>query len=542
MSETANTDITQLQQIHSAIQVQEQELKAVVAEFKALKESCRISEQEVKATADEQVAKIREHEKRLLEEIQTQCETEYKKLSVSQETLEAVSEGLEELSGKTQTVLESPTPEAIHHMQLHLTRALGKVDQAVEAWFPDDNTASIHQICFNPIRCNTAFGIIQPVAPSGDQWNTPQRRCLSMMMRPIAGETSPHASGHKWQRTCSLHVARSTNSYLGPPTKDGAPKWGLRRHHSMKATNDIRSMDTFSWSPMVLRRQSQRERKTDSDPAVSSATLLWEISKEGHNLGEINCPTDISFLPDGCIAITDRDNERLQILDSKGKGLKVIAQGKIKPKRLAITADGNLAVTDIKDCCIKVFNTNGQCLSTWGKKRFKAVFKSPCGIGTLSTGKFIVSDMERHTVGLYNPDGKLIRQLGGSVSEHSNFHSPAYIATDTNDSIYVADNWNHSVKVYDSAGEFEFQFNKLGGDTEYLEYPNGICLDEQGNIHVADWGKHTVSVFNSKGRFVRQVLSRTDGLFYPAGIAIRGKYLAVTEYSDSHSAVRLFQL
>ena len=291
------------------------------------------------------------------------------------------------------------------------------------------------------------------------------------------------------------------------------------------------------------RQQLSQHRSTDClsegyEPENSPTQLMWELVDEGPNLGQINCPNDICFLPNGHLVVSDRDNLRLQVFDEQGKVVRVIGEGKVKPRRIAVTRDGNVAVTDSKDNVVKVFSPNGQQISTFGKKRFKQMFKSPAGIACNSRGQFIVSDMERHTVTIHNSDGKLLRHLGGEGGGIMEFHSPSYIAVNRHNHIIVSDNWNHTVTLFDEQGNFLYSAEC----NDDLKYPNGIsCSAQDGSFYVALWGSHGVAHFSKDGKFAGQVLCRGENsIYHPAGIAVRDNVLAVSEYSDSHSAVRYY--
>ncbi len=273
------------------------------------------------------------------------------------------------------------------------------------------------------------------------------------------------------------------------------------------------------------------------------------MTEDGRDVSQLRCPTDIKFLPDGRSVIADRDNERLCVYSPSGQCMRVIASGKVTPRRLAVTKDGHIAVTDSRENVIKIFDVNGHQISSWGKKLFKNLFKSPCGIAVMSNGNFVVSDLERHTVGIYTSDGRFLSYLGYAPSDtpqkktaQAEFHSPFYLHVDKKDNIIISDSWNYSVKIYTPTGKLSTQLGKVGEDEKILKYPNGVATDNEDNILTADWGNHTVSLFNEFGDFERDVVGRNDLLYHPAGICVQNNRLAISEYSENHSSVRVFQL
>ena len=170
----------------------------------------------------------------------------------------------------------------------------------------------------------------------------------------------------------------------------------------------------------------------------------------------------------------------------------------------------------------------------------------------MSNGNFVVSDLEKHTVGIYTSDGKFLAYLGYTPRDfpqnhkkmacQTEFHSPSYLHVDTNDNIIISDSWNHSVKIYTPGGKLSCQFNRLSEEEGNLKYPNGVASDKQGNVLIADWGSHTVSVFSHQGEFLRYLVGRRDLLYHPAGVSVTGQHLAISEYSENHSSVRVYRI
>ena len=466
-------------------------------------------------TAENLICKIRNHEQRLLEEAAAHRETEYRKLGCSTEALNQKCQDVEVLQKQAQAALNNtilPDIYQVQGMAVKISQALQDNDSI------GDNTNVMAKIYFCPVRCNTAFGTTDTVEPSG----TPPRD-ISPRLSPTTLTASLATTRQHGGRSLSKALLGSSHE-AGGGTKQR--RCSLQVHHS--PTQSPKNLSpSVSRNPLV--------------EVTSPVVLLWEVNMEGSAPGQINCPNDVTFLDDDTVAVSDRDNQRIQLFNKQGKFLKVIGQGKIKPRRITRTLQGHIALTDSKDNCVKVFDTNGQMIATWGKKRFKSVFKAPCGIAINSCGQFIVSDMERHSVTIHQPDGKLVKYLG-SNGQPIDFQSPSYVTVNAKDEILVSDNCSHTVKVFDKDGNYILHLSKFDSDDSHLKYPNGVCTDEVGSIFVADWGNHLVSQFEAKGSFSRHVVNRNDGLCHPAGIAVRSGCLALSEYSDTHSAIRLYRL
>lgn len=197
--------------------------------------------------------------------------------------------------------------------------------------------------------------------------------------------------------------------------------------------------DTASDGGQLYRNQIIAEEREES-----CAELVWEITEEGSAVGQVRCPADVGFLPDGKLIIADTENLRLQIYDQRGRWHANIGAGKIKPRRIAVMPDGQLAITDALGSSVKIINLAKQKITTFGKgKALKNVLKSPCAIAISRSGEFVVSDSTNGTVAICRPDGKNTQQLA------TVFKNPTSVFVDTKGRILVADNWEHCVKVGD---------------------------------------------------------------------------------------------
>lgn len=492
-------------------------------------------------TAESLICKIRDHEQRLLDEIAVHRQTEYRKLGCTREVLQQNCEQTELLQKQGQMVLTNDGQADKNYLY-----SLKTITQTINTSLENndhlgDNENAMAKIYFCPVRCNTAFGTIDTTEPSG----TPPRswsrepsispRLSPQNMSPIS-TLSPPANFNNTKQ----HNSRFLNKFPLAPL-NGMPSLenGLR---VVTGKKQRRCSLQVQHSPMQSPKNPCPSIFSSPLPELfSPLTLAWEVNTEGTACGQVNCPNDVTFLQDDVVAVSDRDNQRVQLFSAQGKFIKVIGQGKIKPRRVTRTREGHIALTDSKDNCVKIYDTTGHLVASWGKKRFKCVFKAPCGIAVNSRGQFIVSDMERHTVTIHQADGKTVKYLGGN-GHQGDFQSPSYIFVNDKDDIFVSDNCSHHVKVFDKDGNFLSQFSKFDTEESHLKYPNGVCTDELGNIFVADWGNHLVTQFAANGDFSRHLLTRNDNLYHPAGIAVQNGYLALSEYSDNHSSVRLYRL
>ena len=281
---------------------------------------------------------------------------------------------------------------------------------------------------------------------------------------------------------------------------------------------------------------------------------------------DLRYPTDIAFLRNGSVIVADALDRNLQIFStdtmmwSKVKdrrqpfvSVKPIAWNQIEPVCVvptpvhfldasAVTSINGeyVTITDAKDKCIKMIDLHnkGACVATWGKSWFNPMFKQPSGVTVTRFGKYIVTDVGRHSVSMHDPDGRCILQFGSRGKGAYGFELPRYVSIDQHDRILVSDSGNGGVKVYDTNGQFLL---KIGSRDSLLTCPMGVCIDPHGHIIIADKHRHCVNLFNTDGRLVKQVVTSKDNLRYPTSVAVSAHgQLAVTMLEPP--AVKFFQI
>ncbi|CAH1244006.1 TRIM3 [Branchiostoma lanceolatum] len=125
----------------------------------------------------------------------------------------------------------------------------------------------------------------------------------------------------------------------------------------------------------------------------------------------------------------------------------------------------------------------------------------PAGVAVLRDGRMVVSDQDRNSCLLLQPDGSLIREIG---KEH--LTNPWFIAVDeSRDLFFVTDYGAHKVCVFDLEGNLKFSFGKHGKNEGELLGPIGITLDPAGNIIVANMTNGRLQVFGPDGTYLRTV-------------------------------------
>lgn len=153
---------------------------------------------------------------------------------------------------------------------------------------------------------------------------------------------------------------------------------------------------------------------------------------------------------------------------------------------------------------VQVFSADGKFIRSWGSDTIdRAHFlRFDC------EGRVWVTDVGKHVVMQFTPEGKLLRTLGtpgepGEDATHLN--KPTDVAVTPAGEIYVSDGYgNNRVVQFDRDGKFVRSWGRLGVEPGEFSLPHSIALDSQGRIYVADRNNQRVQVFDAQGKFLAE--------------------------------------
>ena len=169
------------------------------------------------------------------------------------------------------------------------------------------------------------------------------------------------------------------------------------------------------------------------------------------------------------------------------------------PYSIAVDANNNIYVTDLKLGKIAVYNASGKFLRYMGSFKSENLFEDPQSIAIdRATGRIYVTDTTRHFVVILDRGGKIIAQIGkrGGGSGPAEFKQPTEIAVYENE-VFVLDRRNFRIQVLDLDGKFrrQFRFRDAGGsDTD------GMTIDSQGRLFITflSW----IEAYSLEGQFL----------------------------------------
>ena len=210
----------------------------------------------------------------------------------------------------------------------------------------------------------------------------------------------------------------------------------------------------------------------------------------------------------------------------------LVLKGEIpeRPDWIAVNSKGTIAVSDNEEHCILIFDKNGNFVREFGcYGEGPGQLANPAGITFLNDNEVLVGDDDNGQIQQFNVQtGNFVKSFGNRGTGDGEFTAPQGIFTSDEGHVIVADCLNNRIQVFDEDGKFMSKFGD-NGPGELCE-PSG-CIYHKNKFIVSDSGNHCLKVFGKAGKFLYKIgeEGEADGQFsYPWG-------LCVEKYGDHQS-------
>jgi DNA-binding beta-propeller fold protein YncE len=179
---------------------------------------------------------------------------------------------------------------------------------------------------------------------------------------------------------------------------------------------------------------------------------------------------------------------------------------------------------------VMVFAPDGRFIKSWGE----GLFTRPHGITIDSNGDLYCVDDDGHWIGRFTSEGQLLSSLGkrnlGAAAQSGNpFNKPTKVAFDPDtDDLYIADGYgNARIHKFSRGGQHLFSWGEYGTDPGQFNLPHSVCTDSEGRVYVADRENHRVQIFDHQGNYLTQWnnMHRPCGLYIADDLAYIGQLL-----------------
>lgn len=212
-----------------------------------------------------------------------------------------------------------------------------------------------------------------------------------------------------------------------------------------------------------------------------------------------------------------------------------------RPVDVVRDREENIYVVDQGNNRIQVLDRRGRFLREWGGRGFSpGFFDTPTAIAIdRAGGSLFVVDAGNHRIQKFDLRGKFLSSLGRLGSSDGDFNRPMDLALDRNGNLYVADAGNHRIQKFDPSGKFLQSWGKFARRRgAELNNPISLAYSEEGfgQIYVLDSPDCRVQKFDIDGNLLKEWPMHRKGegaLCGPSRIRIEPRkytvYIADTE-------------
>ena len=242
---------------------------------------------------------------------------------------------------------------------------------------------------------------------------------------------------------------------------------------------------------------------------------VLSFGREGSSAGMLSSPWGVAVNEHNEIAVTDKDNHRVQVFSSDGTylrsfGRKGDEQGEFNnPTGIAFNGNGNIIVSDASNSRVQILGDQGEHLNQFGGRgNLDHQLNAPHGLSVDNDGNIIVADRLNKLIKICFSAGQYLRKVGSVGSFTSPFHCVQH-----DKYLIVSDREEHCIKVFNlTDGDFLYKFGKKGEGEGEFNGPGCLSVNKAGQLMVCDTGNHRVQVFELSGKFVTKFGLRGKGI------------------------------
>ena len=297
----------------------------------------------------------------------------------------------------------------------------------------------------------------------------------------------------------------------------------------------------------IADRNNHRIRKVDNRGIITTiaGTGTAGFSGDGDlaTKAQLNHPSGIAFDNKGNLFFSDRSNERIRVIDSKGKIRTYAGNGREgftgdfgpaleasldKPFGIAFDRKENLYIADRGNNRVRKVNTQGIINTVAGDGGFffmgdngpayRASVAGPTGVVVDDQGTLYIADRNNNRIRSVDSQGMITTIAGtgqqdyngdAEVARETNLYLPFGVALKPDGSLLVIDRSHYRIRSVDLkrgsiktiAGNGKKMFAGDGGPATgaTLSFPHGIAVDKNDNVLVSDKGNYRIRKISPDG-------------------------------------------
>ena len=324
------------------------------------------------------------------------------------------------------------------------------------------------------------------------------------------------------------------------PTDDKArmPKLGVLTQTTRKSSTDEPQLHQVN----KLNRCSGYCRVTESTRV--------QFGKPGSYPGHFKCPHGLDINECGEFAVADSENHRIQIFtwenihnfSRKDKPFvgRVLGKHGRKlgefnfPTSVAFTRNDEIAVMDHANNRVQILDKRGRVVNAFGKAGTKpGEFKGAYGLSVDETNRIIIADTGNNRVQVFERHGGRSYTMSMAFGQQHGMEPMKALFKDQ--TFFVSDRGDKpSVRIFDNQGILMNSFLTEGLAVDgYSGFPKGLALDSRHNIIVC-LGTDLV-IFEPNGNLLKYFRVMIDDKCHGAwDVAIHGDHLYIADVVSDH--------
>ena len=244
-------------------------------------------------------------------------------------------------------------------------------------------------------------------------------------------------------------------------------------------------------------------------PAPAFAIRLIKVTPLFELREEFNKPSDVSVSKNGLIYVVDGVNNKIKVFDSKGRFLYSFGKegaGRAEfrsPLGIDIDDEGRLYIADSGNQRMQILEAKGGFISEIKVPGYKNHPADPTDVGVDDlNNKCYIVDNDNHRVLAYDLSKlRLIGTYGSHGEGKDRFRYPFFIALGKEQNLYVVDVINTRVQVLNSEGSFIAEIGRWGVEKGEFFRPKGVAIDKNNRVYVSDSYMGVIQIFESTGEF-----------------------------------------
>jgi sugar lactone lactonase YvrE len=232
----------------------------------------------------------------------------------------------------------------------------------------------------------------------------------------------------------------------------------------------------------------------------------------------------VAYGPDGMFKFVLGDGQFVKLPDAQNASQEPSAWG------VGVAADGSVYVADTWQHQVVKFGPDGARLRSWGtfgnpedKTTQTTSFYGPRDVAVSADGEVYVTDTGNSRILVFDPDGQPLRTIVDAGPELGALNEPTSLAFDPETGeLYVADLWNRRVVRFKADGSPDTAWDVDGWDSQEAAHKAYIAVGPGGVVVFSDPAAQRVWIYGRDGKALGTLDLPMDeqGLDQPIGVAV----------------------